>query len=206
MRKVLAEGVDISEFNGDVDIQRLKEQGVGFVIIRCGFGSDFPEQDDEYYAANVKKCIEAKMPFGVYLYAYAANVNMALSEAEHTLRLLKGFPKPEYGVWYDVEDRKLPNDGTLPKLCALYCKKIQEAGYQAGVYTFLSWLEDDDYLGGFHSDSRLAPYGLWLAQFNDVAEYAHPERVDIWQYTDKGTYNGARFDKNHAYTRFPKKI
>ncbi len=33
-------GVDISSVNGDVDIQKIKDAGYDFVMIRCGFGSD----------------------------------------------------------------------------------------------------------------------------------------------------------------------
>ena len=33
-------GIDISEFNGSVDIAALQGQ-VDFVIIRCGYGSDY---------------------------------------------------------------------------------------------------------------------------------------------------------------------
>ena len=39
-------GVDISEMNGSVDFSALKNAGVQFVIIRCGFGSDYTHWDD----------------------------------------------------------------------------------------------------------------------------------------------------------------
>lgn len=56
-------GIDISEFNGDVDIQALKGQ-VEFVIIRCGYGSDYPNQDDSQFENNVRKCQAAGIPGG----------------------------------------------------------------------------------------------------------------------------------------------
>ncbi len=81
---------------------------VDFVIIRCGYGGDYESQDDAQYRTNVQKCQQARMPFGVYLYSYARNRSMALSEAQHTLRLIKGLT-PLYGVWYDVDPyRQLP--------------------------------------------------------------------------------------------------
>ena len=106
MAEYVATGVDISQFNGDVDIGALKGK-VDFVIIRCGYGSDYASQDDVQYQANVRKCEAAAMPYGVYLYSYARNTDMARSEARHTLRLLQG-RRPLYGVWYDVEDVALP--------------------------------------------------------------------------------------------------
>ena len=45
MATLLKKGIDISEFNGDVELAALKGQ-VEFVIIRCGYGGDYPNQDD----------------------------------------------------------------------------------------------------------------------------------------------------------------
>ena len=77
-------GIDISEFNGDVDIAALKGQ-IDFIIIRCGYGSNYEDQDDTQYEANVRKCEAAGIPYGVYLYSYAKNTDMARSEAAHAL-------------------------------------------------------------------------------------------------------------------------
>ena len=104
-------GIDISEFNGSVDIAALQGQ-VDFVIIRCGYGSDYANQDDPQFEANVKKCQAAGIPWGTYLYSYAKTKAMAQSEAAHTLRLLQG-RRPPYGVWYDVEDSSLPSGEAL---------------------------------------------------------------------------------------------
>ena len=67
MAKVLATGIDISEFNGDVDIAAMKGK-IDFVIIRCGYGGDYESQDDTQYRNNVRKCQQAGMPFGVYFF------------------------------------------------------------------------------------------------------------------------------------------
>ena len=48
-------GVDISEHNGSVDFSILQNAGVQFVILRCGFGSDYTNQDDARFKENVQK-------------------------------------------------------------------------------------------------------------------------------------------------------
>ena len=192
MAKVLATGIDISEFNGDVDIAAMKGK-IDFVIIRCGYGGDYESQDDTQYRNNVRKCQQAGMPFGVYLYSYARNRSMSLSEARHTLRLVKGLT-PLYGVWYDVEDRTLPTGEALVDNCLAYCDAIRKAGYYCGIYSSLSWME------GRLSSPRLAHIDRWVAQWNPELQYPG---AGMWQYTDRGLVNGRYFDMDRAYRDYP---
>lgn len=192
MPQALATGIDISEFNGDVDIAAMKGK-IGFVIIRCGYGGDYGSQDDSQYFANVRKCRQAGIPFGVYLYSYARNREMALSEAKHTLRLIKGLT-PLYGVWYDVEDRTLPAGETLVEDCLAYVREIRKAGYYCGLYSSLSWMQ------GRLNSPKLAHIDRWVAQW--TGELAYPG-AGMWQYTDSGVVNGRRFDMDRAYRDYP---
>lgn len=57
-------GVDISEHNGSVDFQALKNAGVQFAILRLGYGSDYVSQDDSRFSENVRKAETAGMPWG----------------------------------------------------------------------------------------------------------------------------------------------
>ncbi|MEY8312890.1 phage holin family protein [Oscillospiraceae bacterium 42-9] len=126
----MTKGVDISVHNGNVDFNALKAAGIQFVIIRCGYGSDFTYQDDERFAENVRKAEAADMPWGTYLYSYALNRDMAKSEAQHVLRLLDG-KKPAYGVWYDVEDEQQAG-ADLVSICETFCTAIEKAGLYVG--------------------------------------------------------------------------
>ena len=49
---VAVKGVDLSEMNGAVDFQALKNAGARFVILRCGYGSDFTHQDDKRFGGE----------------------------------------------------------------------------------------------------------------------------------------------------------
>lgn len=193
MAEILATGIDISELNGHVDINAMKGQ-IDFAIIRCGYGSDYESQDDTEFEANVKKCEAAGIPYGVYLYSYAQNEEMAKSEAAHTLRLLKG-KLPLYGVWYDVEDSSLPDGEAIVNNVIAYCDTVQAAGYYCGVYSFLYWLQTR------LNSPRLAKYDKWVAQWNDTLDYTG--NVGMWQFTNNGIINGKRFDMNRAFRDYP---
>ena len=185
-------GIDISEFNGSVDIAALQGQ-VDFVIIRCGYGSDYANQDDPQFEANVKKCQAAGIPWGTYLYSYAKTKAMAQSEAAHTLRLLQG-RRPPYGVWYDVEDSSLPSGEAHRKRGGLL---PGTRGRRAvlRVYASLSWWE------GRLNSPRLDRFDKWVAQWNSQLDYQGP--VGLWQFTDRLMLNGKAFDGNWAYRDYP---
>ncbi len=186
-------GVDISEHNGSVNFSTLKNNGVEFVIIRLGYGSNYTNQDDKRFAENVKKAEAAGMPWGAYLYSYAKNTSMAKSEAEHALRLLKG-KTPLYGVWYDVEDPQLSGVDVVAT-SQTFCDAMENAGYYAGIYASLSWLNNQ--LGS----SKLDKYDKWVAQWNSSCTYK--KAYGIWQYTDKLVIGGKNFDGNWAYKDYP---
>jgi len=187
-------GVDVSEFNGNLDVEALKRAGIEYVIIRCGYGNDSESQDDVQYRNNVKKCEQAGMPYGVYLYAYAKTAGAAKSEADHTLRLLKE-ANPSYGVWYDVEDSALPSGSALIDNCLTYCKAIEAAGYYCGIYTSLYFWENR------LNDTQLNTYDKWVAHWADAVGYDGD--YGIWQYSDNGLIDGKRFDMNLAYRDYP---
>lgn len=191
----MKKGVDISTWNGNVDFNELKKAGIEFVIIRCGYGSDIKDQDDERFLQNVEKAEKCEMPYGVYLYSYANTLEKAKSEAAHTIRLLKG-KKPLYGVWYDVEDAIMPKKKELlTDICVTYCDMLEKAGYYCGIYATVSWLNDR-----FES-KRIARFDKWVAQWNNRCTYKG--EYGIWQYTDCLTIGGKAFDGNYAYKDYP---
>lgn len=186
-------GVDISEHNGSVNFSALKSAGIQFVIIRCGYGSDYTNQDDKRYAENVQKAEAAGIPWGVYLYSYAKTAAMAKSEAQHVIRLLAG-KKPLYGVWYDVEDPQLSGVDVVTT-SKTFCDAIEAAGLYAGIYASLSWLN------GALNSSKLDAYDKWVAQWSNSCTYK--KAYGIWQYTDKLSIGGKVFDGNYAYKDYP---
>ena len=68
---VNTKGVDISSWNGDIDLSKVKKAGYEWVMIRCGFGNDVTSKDDNRFEANVKKAEAIGMPWGAYFYTYS---------------------------------------------------------------------------------------------------------------------------------------
>jgi len=198
-------GIDISYANGAFDVQSAINQGAKYVIIRCGYGSDYADQDDGQYTNNIKKCEAAGMPYGIYLYSYALNTTQAQSEAQHVLRLLKQVGSCfKYGVWFDMEDadgykqqKGMPSNSTLVIICDTFCKAVSAAGYDVGVYASASWLKNQL--------AALTGWPKWVAHWG-VSAPGYTDGVVMWQYTnppnDKAT--PTVYDWNIAYKEFGK--
>ena len=75
-------GVDISAWQGNIDITKLSSQ-VDFFIFRCYAGSSKDSKVDR----NVKLVIQNNKPYGLYIYSYALNVAQAKEEAERVVKL-----------------------------------------------------------------------------------------------------------------------
>lgn len=195
-------GIDISEFQTVYDYSLLANE-IDFAIIRGGFGYS---TIDKQFDRNVEGCIKNKIPYGVYWFSYALNENDAKEEAEFLIAMLAKYStKPQYPIFFDWEydsDRYAKQHGvnmTKAKLSACaraFCKKIEEAGYIAGVYTNL------DYINRMYEATLFSEYVLWLAQWADKQSYEAP----IWQYSEKGELRGiygqVDLDLSHAdYTK-----
>ena len=174
--------IDVSEHNGLIDWEITKEHIDG-AIIRCGYGSNYKYQDDKYFIRNVIECERLNIPYGVYLYSYAVNNEMAVSEGSHILRLLKHCNNVQLGVYLDCEEngqKDVVND-----VIKQVRRIIEIAGYKFGIYANYNWFKN--YIRPQESDL------IWLAQW----EVLQPSLdCDIWQYTDYTLINEKIFDAN----------
>ena len=174
--------IDVSEHNGLIDWEVTKEHIDG-AIIRCGYGSNYEDQDDKYFIRNVIECERLKIPYGIYLYSYAINNEMAVSEGSHLLRLLKHCNNIQLGVYLDCEEngqKDVVND-----VIKQVRRIIEIAGYKFGIYANYNWFKN--YIRPQESDL------IWLAQW----EVLHPSlNCDIWQYTDYTLIDEKIFDAN----------
>ena len=186
--------IDVSYHNGTINWDSVKAAGIDGAIIRCGYGSDMASQDDKQWKRNADECTRLGIPFGVYLYSYAKTDAQAKSEAEHVLRLIKGY-KLSYPVYYDLEEHGTES-GAVGR-ARIFCEAIEAAGYWVGVYANKNWW--DNYLTG------LTEYTRWVARYNSTLGM---DNVDMWQYTSDGSVPGisGRVDMNHCYRDFPKEI
>lgn len=186
-------GIDVSAWQGDIDWATAKNY-VDFVIIRAGYGSNYVAYDDTKWYRNVEACERYGIPYGVYLYSYATDLNEAHSEADHLIRLLSGH-RPTYPVYIDMEDKVTASAGRnmAINVALTVCDRIRAAGYTPGVYANLNWWRN------YLNDSRFDNYERWVAQYNYRCDYDGDYR--IWQYSSNGSVPGIAgyVDMNYDY-------
>lgn len=190
--------IDVSTWQGDIDWARVKPQIAG-ALLRTGYGRDYPGQEDEPFKRNARECTRLGIPFGVYHYSYADTEEKARSEAAHILRLIKPF-QLSYPVYLDCEEERDSIRAFAARACEIVGEIIEGAGYWFGVYANLNWMEN------YLASPSLDRFTKWVAQYNDVCQYAKP--FDIWQYSSTGAMDGigGDVDLNLCYRDFPAEI
>ena len=197
--KVLAKGIDVSSWQGDIDWQKVKSSGIDYAILRCGYGSDIKSQDDTQFARNMAECERVGMPFGVYLYSYANTVEKAKSEAQHILRLI-GNHKLQYPIYYDLEDSGTTgrcSKELILEMAKAFVNVLESKGYWVGIYANTYW--NNTYL----TDSWYDTKARWVAQYHNKCTYKG--EYGMWQYSSKGRVNGIKgnVDMNYCYVDYP---
>ena len=193
-------GIDVSKWNGDIDWDVVKAEGVDFAIIRCGYrgSSSGCLVEDPYFKQNIAGAKKAGINVGIYFFTQATNMVEAVEEASMVITLL-GDNAIDYPVFIDTEGAGGNGraDGldadTRTTVCQSFCKTIENAGYQAGIYASRNWFKNN-----LHTE-QLNDYKVWLAEYRQTPLY--DERYDMWQYTSSGSVAGINgcVDLNVSY-------
>ncbi len=195
--QALAQGMDVSKWQGEIDWAKVKESGVQFAVLRAYAGKPDPMFEKHYAAAKA-----AGIPVGAYLYSYADTPEKAQAEAKTLLTLLEG-KQLEYPVYFDIEDKvqtALAKE-KIESLTKAFCDALEEAGYFVGIYSYKSFLEQN------FSAGMLTRYAVWVAH-TGVSSTTYRYPYGMWQYSHTGQIAGISgdVDLNFAYVDYPSLI
>lgn len=188
-------GIDVSQWQGEIDWQRVKAAGVEFAMIRVGYQAGYGGEYvlDPYFEENMLGATEAGLPVGGYFYSYADSVEEAKAQAEWVVQRLSGFGV-KLGVAFDWEDWGNFNKAKMSfykinKVAEAFLDAVAEAGAKAAT----------PYSGMLYSSKvylervwRLDNYPVWLAQYYDKVTYEGDYM--IWQMSDSGRVDGIEGD------------
>ena len=202
----IAQGIDVSGLQGDIDWQQVKDAGIDFAILKIG-NINAHEVDgwytDSRFQRNISECERLGIPYGVYVYSYAQNADEAVTGANRIANLLKGH-SPTLPVYLDLEDNSI-KDTDHAAIATAFCNTISAAGYTPGIYASASWFKNILTDPCFNTSG----WNIWTAQYwygqsynesvDDAPEY--PANYDCWQYSSLSTVPGidGNCDINYWY-------
>ncbi len=183
-------GIDVSKYQGTIDWEAVKEEGIEYAFIRLGLRGYESAKIvlDEYYDANMAGANSAGVAAGVYFFTQAVTVEEAKEEADFVIEHLAGYDV-SCPVVFDVE-RISGGKGRADQLTKeqrtditiAFCEAVKAAGYTPMIYgnvvCFTQLLDM----------TKLNDYEKWYAFYDDYMYM--PYNVSCWQYTEKGRVNG----------------
>lgn len=187
----MIKGIDVSENNGTVDWQAVKDAGIEFAIVRSSYGKS---SKDGMFVQNVAGAKAAGLKVGAYHYSYALSVDDAIQEAANCKEAIESAGVClDLPVFFDMEDAdgyKQRNGFAFdPTEITAMCKAfIDNLCLDCGVYASYSWLTD-------YIDWRSLGCAVWSAQWGETDDL----KGYMWQYTDSLDIGGQLFDGNILY-------
>lgn len=178
-------GIDVSEWQGEIDFEKVKNSGVEFAILRIGFKSnkDNLYHIDGQFERNIKGFNEIGIPVGIYFYSYAKNLKEAESDADWVASQLKDY-QVDLPVAFDWENWSSFNSYhlsrySLSNLSKEFLATIESYGYKGMHYSSKSYLESIWYD---------MDYPTWLAHYTTNTNYE--KDFIFWQFCNNGRVDG----------------
>ena len=179
-------GIDISEHNGNIDFEKVKQNGIEFVIIRLGWvGNKNNHTIDKKFNEYYLQAKQAGLKIGFYVYSDCKSLEAISSGADWVLDNLenKEFDLP---IFLDLEDSSIIECGkeNLSEQAIQFCTILQNLGFKSGIYANKDW-----FLNKLNIN-KLLDYKIWLAEWNGKENHTLGFKVDLWQYSSNGEING----------------
>ena len=204
-QKISHLGIDLSEFQGDVDFSAMKEAGVEFVMLRIGgryYGDDGVLYTDGNFDTNYDKAKAAGLKVGAYFFSQAISAEDGKQEANYALEKLnkRQLDYPIGFDWENIQEEAARTDSVtgdqLTSIAEAFCDTVTEAGYKAIVYSNTSQMLI------MYDFETMKDYDFWLADYREFPTMYY--KFDMWQYTKEGTIPGVEgtVDMNISFTDF----
>ena len=189
-------GIDVSEFQGNIDWEKVKKAGIEFAILKLANIYDYDANyKDSKFDTNYKNAKAQGIKVGAYIYNYCNTVDTLKNGIEWALGKLDS-KELDLPIYLDMEDKDIQGEtkASLTEQCNEFAKYIKSKGYQVGVYANVNWLKNELNPSDFDKD-----LSVWVAQYYKECQYEG--KYDIWQYASDGSVSGisGNCDMNYLY-------
>ena len=189
-------GIDVSEFQDEINWKKVKSSGADFVFIRAGYRSsetgDLKEDAD--FRTNIKAANKSGIMVGAYIFSQALNKKEAKEEADYLMDLVKRYDIDmplviDYELYSGGRLEKAISDGDLfaagqfNDIVETFCREVEKEGYESAVYGNYDMFTN-------YMDATLIDKdnNLWAAQYGGSCDVKADYR--FWQATDSVKLDG----------------
>ncbi len=183
-------GIDVSQWQGNIDWAKVKESGAEFAIIRIGYQKDYDADYviDPYFVQNIKGAKDAGLDVGIYFYSYAKTVKEGIEQANWVADNLKEYDinLPIAFDWESWNSFVKCNMSfyDINKIARTFVETIENRGYTGALYGSKNYLQRVWYEDRFEN--------VWLAHYTKETDY--DKKYYLWQFCNTGKISGISGD------------
>lgn len=188
-------GIDVSKYQGSIDWNAVKDDGIDFCFIRIGNRgySEGVISLDQEFINNIEGAKNAGLDVGVYFFSQAISEQEAIEEADFVIENLSGYSL-ELPIVYNTgkiskEDSRTDNisNEQVALNAKAFCDRIDSRGYEAALYTDMLW---EAYVFDL---AQMSNYPIWYSDYYSNTPQT-PYEFMFWQYSNKGKVAGVSTD------------
>ena len=187
----LYDGIDVSEWQGEIDWERVIDSGIRIAYIRASEGSNYidPDAMRNYYGAK-----ENGIKVGFYHYLTARNEAEAIEQAEFFVSVVKGL-NIDCRLAMDFESFGDLGTEEINLISETFLKEVERlSGKEVIIYS-------DAYNAAYTFSTELAnSYPIWVADYG--VEEPGNGNWKVWdgfQYSDAGRIDGIEGNVDRDY-------
>ena len=177
-------GVDVSAYQANIDMNKLKEQNIKFIYIKATEGS---KKQDDRFAQNWENAKNADLLSGAYhFFSYDSE---GKTQAENFIQTvgddIQGRLLPVVDVeYYGDKEQNPPNKADVVRELRVFLDILEE---QYGVKPLIYTRADiyNNYLKG-----EFDQYKKWISSFYTPISWNYKDEWYIWQYLNRGQLEG----------------
>lgn len=182
-RKYDVKGVDVSHYQGAVDMQRIEQQGMKFVFIKATEGS---ASVDEKFYENWESASQTKLFAGAYhFFSFDSSGKKQAENYIDTVGGLTGKLIPVVDVeYYGEKEKNPPEKKEVAENLSAFLEALEEK-YRVKPMIYTTYKVYHRYIRNNFSE-----YPLWIRNVYYKPNVDIGRKWDFWQYSDTAELDG----------------
>ncbi len=179
---VIYRGIDVSEFQGNINYNEVKNAGIEIVYIRSSEGTNFI---DPFFKTNYENAKANGLKVGFYHYVTARDTESAIQEADFFASVIEG-TSPDCKLAMDFEYFDGLSTYEVNEISITFLNRLQQVTNKDVI------VYSDAYNAQNVFNKEVASYPLWIADYF-VSTPAPNDNWNFWvgfQYSDIGNIPG----------------